>query len=61
MRINCCHHAYLTVTVQVSDTLLPYSSVAVTVITVEPPLRAVTLPLSSTVATFGFEDVYVSV
>ena len=47
-----------TITGQLADT--PEPSTAVQVIVVEPSLIAVTLPLSSTVATSGLEDTHLT-
>ena len=57
-----CHHVYLTLTAQESVNVFePSSLVTVTVITASPSLCVVTLPSSSTVATFSFEDAHVTV
>lgn len=52
--MSICHHAYLTVTVQVSD--LPESA-SIAVIVALPVLSAVMLPLASTETMSGFDEV----
>ena len=52
---------YLTVTVQVSFTTFTYSSLTVTVIVALPFFSTFMLPFSSTEATFGLEDSYLTV
>ena len=54
-------NVYLTFTSHVSVNVVPSSIVTVTVIVALPRLCVVTLPSSSTVATFSFDEVHVTV